>query len=244
MGASRARLPISRPGARLAPLGERKKWQDEKTPLRPNTHYNCRRRLSDNQAGCAAPLEVGAMAMIGKHQLCVVAAPSACAGPRGAGLQAGPLQPTLPPRGGAESKCGDDALEEEALALECFAPDGSPLQGRVFKVGAAAGATLGRRATNAVTFTAEVGGEPMGVDTSVSAEHARIVYSHDRHLFELRDGNANGRPSTNGTWIRLSGLHAKSAPVELQSGDELLVGTIRFECVLQRTVVERELDDD
>lgn len=159
--------------------------------------------------GAEAPLTLGAMAMIGKHQLCVV---SDSAGAAGAG--------------------------EAALGLECFAPDGSPLQGKIFKI-TDKGATLGRRTTNAVAFSHVVDGEAVGVDSSVSAEHARVVFAGGG--FRLADGTSAGKSSTNGTWIRLSGLHEKSDRCDLESGDELLIGTIRFHVTATHTVVERPL---
>jgi len=161
------------------------------------------RRLRE---GASAPLELGTMLMVGKHQLAVVA----CA-----------------PLGDAPS-----------LALECFAPEGSPLQGRVFALDHR-GATLGRRVTNAVAFSHEVDGAPVGVDSSVSAEHARVLWENGRFL--LQDGAGPGRASTNGTWLRLSGLHRASEPADLRSGDELLVGTIRFHATATKTIVEREV---
>ena len=51
-----------------------------------------------------------------------------------------------------------------------------------------------------------------------------------------------GRPSTNGTWFRLSALHEPSPAYPLRHQDELLVGNIRFQVNLTETVVERELD--
>ncbi|KAH8070596.1 ubiquitin-protein transferase [Aureococcus anophagefferens] len=128
--------------------------------------------------GAEAPLTLGAMAMIGKHQLC----------------------------------------------------------GKIFKI-TDKGATLGRRTTNAVAFSHVVDGEAVGVDSSVSAEHARVVFAGGG--FRLADGTSAGKSSTNGTWIRLSGLHEKSDRCDLESGDELLIGTIRFHVTATHTVVER-----
>ena len=59
--------------------------------------------------------------------------------------------------------------------------------------------------------------------------------------FRLADGTSAGKSSTNGTWIRLSGLHEKSDRCDLESGDELLIGTIRFHVTATHTVVERPL---
>ena len=163
------------------------------------------RRLREGEA---APLEVGSMAMIGKHQLVCVS----CTAP------------------------GDAT---PAVGLECFAPDGSPLQGSVFKIGPK-GASLGRRPGNGVTFSHDVDGESVGVDSSVSAEHARVECAASG-AFSLRDGTPGGRASTNGTWVRLSRVHARSDAAPLETGDELLVGTIRFHATATHTVVERDL---
>lgn len=35
------------------------------------------------------------------------------------------------------------------------------------------------------------------------------------------------KPSTNGTWFRLSGMHAESRPYPLSNGSEILIGTVR-----------------
>ncbi|KAJ8600774.1 hypothetical protein CTAYLR_006119 [Chrysophaeum taylorii] len=130
---------------------------------------------------------------------------------------------------------------DDVLVLECFAPDGSPLQGQVFTV-KPPGATLGRRLANAITFSHDVDGELLGIDSSVSAEHARILYDNRTRRFHIRDGNADGRPSTNGTWIRLSALHAPSQAIPLSTDDELLVGIIRFHATVTHTVLERTSD--
>ena len=100
-------------------------------------------------------------------------------------------------------------------------------------------ATLGRRTSNAVAFSHVVKGEAVGVDSSVSAEHARVSYDAQSDTFTLADGTSTGKSSTNGTWIRLSGLHETSDLCDLESGDELLIGTIRFHCTATHTVVER-----
>ena len=89
-------------------------------------------------------------------------------------------------------------------------------------------------------FSHDVDGDAVGVDSSVSAEHARVDCDL-RGAFFLRDGAATGRASTNGTWVRLSRVHAKSDVHKVESNDELLVGTIRFHATLTHTVVERDL---
>mmetsp|Transcript_30673 Transcript_30673/g.93749 ORF Transcript_30673/g.93749 Transcript_30673/m.93749 type:complete len:360 (+) Transcript_30673:258-1337(+) len=118
------------------------------------------------------------------------------------------------------------------LVLACFAPEGSPLVGTDFFVDPKKGATLGRRATNDVAFTRDVDGQAFAVDSSVSAEHARILRS-DCGRYELRDGSTDSKPSTNGTWLRLDNRRTP-----LASGDELLIGTIRFHVSITETFVE------
>ena len=179
--------------------------------------------------GAAAALAVGKMAMIGKHQLCVVAL-----------SPAGTKAPCADAKGEPSDAAGPDGGRDggPSVALECFAPDGSPLQGEIFKI-SRKGATLGRRTSNAVAFSHVVKGEAVGVDSSVSAEHARVSYDAQSDTFTLADGTSTGKSSTNGTWIRLSGLHETSDLCDLESGDELLIGTIRFHCTATHTVVER-----
>ena len=67
------------------------------------------------RSGARAELELGAMAMIGKHQLCVVS----CTDPRD----------DL-----AREDAGPSHSADPCVALECFAPDGSPLQGKIYKI--------------------------------------------------------------------------------------------------------------
>ena len=83
------------------------------------------------------------------------------------------------------------------LELQCVQPEGSPLQHQVFDVGTA-GATLGRKASHVIAFSRDVDGTPVGVDSSVSNEHATITYDVGKGGFVLRDAS-----STNGTWVRL-----------------------------------------
>lgn len=156
-----------------------------------------------------APLKVGTVVMLGRHQLCVVAEPSSR------------LE-------------GDD---DPALELECFAPEGSPLQGSAFHLGPD-GATLGRRATTTIPFSSQVNGELVGVDSSISAEHARVTYDVDRKTFYIADGNARGKPSTNGTWIRLPAT--ANDGFDLVTNDELLVGSVRFHVTVTRSIVEKD----
>lgn len=50
------------------------------------------------------------------------------------------------------------------------------------------GATLGRRQTNTIAFSHESGGTVMGIDASISGEHARIVYDKDGDFLHIMDG--------------------------------------------------------
>ncbi|CAN0400253.1 unnamed protein product [Pylaiella littoralis] len=128
------------------------------------------------------------------------------------------------------------------LCLECFAPEGTPIQGSRFFVGRK-GATLGRRQTNTIAFSHESGGNVMGIDASISGEHARIVYDEDGDFLHIMDGTPT-KPSTNGTWFRLSGMHTESRPYPLSNGSEILIGTVRFSVTLETMVVEKELTPD
>ena len=73
--------------------------------------------------------------------------------------------------------------------------EGSPLQGREYRVGAR-GATLGRRASNSIAFTHALGGDTVGIDSSVSAEHARLVHVDELAELGVVDGAAgDGAPA-------------------------------------------------
>lgn len=50
------------------------------------------------------------------------------------------------------------------------------------------GATLGRRQTNTIAFSHESGGTVMGIDASISGEHARIVYDEEGDFLHIMDG--------------------------------------------------------
>ncbi|CAN0118385.1 unnamed protein product, partial [Hapterophycus canaliculatus] len=115
------------------------------------------------------------------------------------------------------------------VCLECFAPEGTPIQaserrGSRFFVGRK-GATLGRRQTNTIAFSHESNGSVMGIDASISGEHARIVYDEEGDFLHIMDGTPT-KPSTNGTWLRLSGMHTESRPYPLSNGAEILIGTV------------------
>ncbi|CAM9681330.1 unnamed protein product [Phaeothamnion confervicola] len=125
------------------------------------------------------------------------------------------------------------------LSLRCFAPEGTPIQDREFVVGPE-GATLGRKQTNTVPFSHDVNGAVMGIDSSISGEHARIEYDADNDCLQIWDGTS-AKPSTNGTWFRLSGMHRESEPYALQDGAEILVGTVRFAASVESMIVEKEI---
>ncbi|CAN0329315.1 unnamed protein product [Discosporangium mesarthrocarpum] len=131
------------------------------------------------------------------------------------------------------------AKGHRSVILECFAPEGTPIQGCRFFVGRE-GATLGRKQSNTIAFSHEVNGTVMGIDSSISGEHARITYDEGGDYLHIMDGTP-AKPSTNGTWFRLSGMHKKSNPYVLTNGAEILVGTVRFSVSLETMVVEKEL---
>merc|ERR1712146_671498 len=134
------------------------------------------------------------------------------------------------------------------FTLTCFLPDTSPFQGRSMMVDTR-GATIGRKATNTICICAEnpVDGKIATVDTAISSEHACIEYDKEDQTFYLMDGSrgANGsarRPSTNGTWYRLSGPHQQSAFHDLSVGLEVLIGTIRFGIGASMTISESNVE--
>ena len=75
------------------------------------------------------------------------------------------------------------------------------------------------------------------LDAAISAEHARIEMDPLTGKFFISDG-APSKPSTNGTWFRLSGPAQESAPFKLTDGDELLFGTLRFQIRESMTISE------
>ncbi|CBJ26008.1 armadillo/beta-catenin repeat family protein / U-box domain-containing protein [Ectocarpus siliculosus] len=141
-----------------------------------------------------------------------------------------------------EGGISDDEKELEAgakpgrrnprVCLECFAPEGTPIQGKRFFVGRE-GATLGGRKTNTIAFSYESGGTVMGIDDFISGVHARIVYDDGGGFFHITDGNSF-KSSKNGTWVRLSGKHTESRPYPLSHGTEILIGTVPFSVTLGR----------
>jgi hypothetical protein len=97
------------------------------------------------------------------------------------------------------------------------------------------------------------------VDTAISAEHARVEFEDKtgklEYLFLLKilhtlvgrfyicDGTP-AKPSTNGTWFRLSGPHQESPPHQLLAGNEVLIGNIRFQVREAMTISERKVNDE
>lgn len=136
--------------------------------------------------------------------------------------------------------------------LTCCAPDGSPLQGHSFILGRN-GAVLGRKSTCDVQLFIKqfVPGttaddkpveQVVHVDSAISSEHARIEFDERKGAFLIVDGNET-KPSTNGTWIRLSGPHQASSEHELHVGDEVLIGTVRFQAKESKTISEYAVVD-
>mmetsp|Transcript_37104 Transcript_37104/g.67200 ORF Transcript_37104/g.67200 Transcript_37104/m.67200 type:complete len:475 (+) Transcript_37104:117-1541(+) len=124
-----------------------------------------------------------------------------------------------------------------SILLECFAPEGTPIQGKTYHIGPA-GATLGRKQSNTISFSHEVKDSVMGIDSSISGEHARIEY--DNGQFLLYDGT-RGKPSTNGTWLRLSPMHEASAAFPFDDKTEILIGTfVRFQASIHKVIVEKD----
>lgn len=113
------------------------------------------------------------------------------------------------------------------LRLTCFAPELSPIQGTSYIVGKE-GATIGRRSTNTIHFSHMVEDRFYGIDNSISAEHARIVYDENLKGLVIVDGSAT-KGSTNGTWQRLSPPQTESEPYRLNPKMEVLIGTVRFQ---------------
>lgn len=111
---------------------------------------------------------------------------------------------------------------------------------------------MGRKVTNSIPLLMKIplehGEEKVvNVDTAISAEHAAIEFelqsgksfqtptlsflyyipSCQAGKFYISDGTP-AKPSTNGTWFRLSGPHQESPPHQLNAGAEVLIGTVRF----------------
>lgn len=137
---------------------------------------------------------------------------------------------------------------QRRCTLTCCAPDGSPLQGMSFVVGPE-GAMMGRKQSNSIALLMRINDPKTGeerianVDTAISSEHARVEFDERTGNFYICDGTPT-KPSTNGTWFRLSGPHQESPPHQLQGGAEVLIGTVRFLVKESMTISERKVDDD
>jgi hypothetical protein len=203
-----------------------------------------------------------------------------------------------------EDEDADEDVDDDQplLVLRCYAPEGTPIQGREYPVGRQ-GATLGRKAQNTISFSHTVKQQQpqhssvvapqqhpladgstinaitnannnankanynivesiVGIDSSISGEHATIMWNAKTQQLELQDGarqpnggngmrrsqttNATGATttttgSTNGTWVRLSGMHEESSPFVLEhSATEILIGTVRFLVTTDDAIVERD----
>mmetsp|Transcript_27222 Transcript_27222/g.35295 ORF Transcript_27222/g.35295 Transcript_27222/m.35295 type:complete len:490 (-) Transcript_27222:186-1655(-) len=127
-----------------------------------------------------------------------------------------------------------------SIVLECFAPEGTPIQGKTYHIGPD-GATLGRKQTNTISFSHEVKDSVMGIDSSISGEHARIEF--DGNQFYLLDGTRE-KASTNGTWLRLSPMHECSRPFPFDDRTEILIGTfVRFQATINKVIVEKDANE-
>lgn len=142
----------------------------------------------------------------------------------------------------------NDEDEKEVLTLLCFAPEGTPIQNRSYKI-YKSGATLGRRQGNTISFSQLVYSprsngvnSHVGIDSSISGEHATIKYDDAENVLKIYDG-VNDKGSTNGTWIRLSPMHEESEWFPLDDKSEILIGTVRFQVCIEEVVVEKDLYD-
>jgi len=138
------------------------------------------------------------------------------------------------------------------ISLRCFAPEGTPIQGKEYFIGKE-GATLGRKQGNSISFSHRVSNglrlnnnsnrySFVGIDSSISGEHATIKYNENAKTLELFDG-VNDKGSTNGTWIRLSPMYRESDWFPLENKIEILIGTVRFQIMIDEVVVERDIYD-
>ena len=150
-------------------------------------------------------------------------------------------QPQPQPQSSADSCVFNAEGGEAVLVVRCFAPEGTPIQGCEYKINRE-GASLGRKTTNKISFSQDVDGAVMGLDSSISGEHAEIVYDDEKKRILLYDGFRD-KGSTNGTWLRLSAMHKQSKNHEIKDGSEILIGTVRFHCSYEEQVVEKDIED-
>jgi hypothetical protein len=80
----------------------------------------------------------------------------------------------------------------------------------------------------------------LNIDSAVSTEHARINLDTETGEFYIMDGSP-AKPSTNGTWYRLSGPHQESPYHDLVPNMEVLLGTVRFQVGETETIAERQV---
>lgn len=125
------------------------------------------------------------------------------------------------------------------LALRCFAPDGSPIQDKVFDVNMT-GTSIGRKEQNDIALCHKREGELLGLDSAVSGEHANIAYDGDKKQWIIYDG-INNKASTNGTWYRLSAMQETSEPHTIKQKSEILIGTLRFVTKEDEELVEKDI---
>lgn len=203
-------------------------------------------------AGEKKPLHDGMMFMIGKHQLLVKdVRPSAGAegdalsakmqglSLHSGGTRAGHFDGADSEPKGARGGPGRPAARITECVLRCYAPEGTPIQGNEYAVGLD-GATLGRKQHNEIHFCQRSeDGTYLGIDSSVSGEHARIVYDEEIGGLALVDGGEQ-RGSTNGTWVRLSAMHEQSHLQPIPEDGEVLIGTVRFLASVDEVIVERD----
>lgn len=140
------------------------------------------------------------------------------------------------------------AGEPPSLRLLVIAPSGSPMEGREFEIGQGEVATLGRKEDCTISFTVSQGKEgAMGIDSAISMVHCRIISfrapGEGSHRFVVLDGSEH-KPSSNGTWVRLSPMHQDSEPWPLEAGTEVVVGSSRFQVELGDTVTEVAQDKE
>lgn len=136
--------------------------------------------------------------------------------------------------------------------ITCFAPDGSPLQGQSFIVDMD-GAVIGRKvgckiplyitqepeeSKSVLEFPSPQDQKVINIDTAVSSEHARIAMDEKSGKFYVLDGTL-AKPSTNGTWVRLSGPFQESPYTTVNTSTELLIGTVRFYVSETMTILEK-----
>jgi hypothetical protein len=155
----------------------------------------------------------------------------------------------------AEEKGGRDSapssgFKNRQMVITCFAPAGSPIQGKNYAVGPE-GVSLGRLPVNDISLSCLSLGEEgeqkwVSVDSAVSAYHSYITMDPDTGSFYIHDGSrsADSKQSTNGTWYRLSGPQQESAYHPVSSGMEVLIGTVRFQMGETMTVSEHAVNNE